>query len=213
MTKFRLEAAMSVDGFSAGPHQSIQHPLGIGGGQLHEWGFANVAWRRQHGLEGGEDNASTAVIEESLENIGATVMGRNMFGGGPGPWGEEPWEGWWGEDPPFHGPVFVLTNHEREPLEKQGGTTFFCHRRHRVRIRARQAGGRRQGRFAGRRRPRCPAVPGGGPPRRGATTPGSGPPRRRHPALRHLAGAGVELEPLRAVAAPGVTHLKYRVVH
>ena len=86
--------------------------------------IALAAWRKQHGLEGGEVNVSSGVLEESLDTIGATVMGRNMFGGGPGPWGEHPWEGWWGDEPPFHTPVFVLTHHEREPLRKQGGTTF-----------------------------------------------------------------------------------------
>jgi dihydrofolate reductase len=125
MARLRFQISMSLDGFIAGPNQSEEHPLGEGGMQLHEWAFALEAWRTPHGLEGGEINASTRVIEEALANVGASVMGRNMFGGGPGPWGEDPWDGWWGEDPPFHTPVFVLTEHEREPLEKQGGTTFF----------------------------------------------------------------------------------------
>jgi dihydrofolate reductase len=124
MAKLRFEISMSVDGFVAGPNQSKEHPLGEGGEQLHEWVFKLAAWRKPHGREGGEVNASSEVIEESLDNVGATVMGRNMFGGGPGPWGEDPWDGWWGDDPPFHTPVFVLTHHEREPLAKQGGTTF-----------------------------------------------------------------------------------------
>jgi dihydrofolate reductase len=116
---------MSLDGFVAGPSQSVDHPLGIGGMRLHEWVFPLKAWRVPHGLEGGEDNESTRVIEESLTNIGATVMGRNMFGGHPGPWdAREPWNGWWGAAPPFHHPVFVLTHHAREPLELEGGTTF-----------------------------------------------------------------------------------------
>ena len=124
MAKLRFEISMSVDGFVAGPNQSEEHPLGEGGMQLHEWVVKLEAWRKPHGREGGEVNASSEVVEESLASIGAVVMGRNMFGGGPGPWGEDPWEGWWGEEPPFHVPVFVLTHHEREPLEKQGGTTF-----------------------------------------------------------------------------------------
>jgi dihydrofolate reductase len=124
MAKLRFDISMSVDGFIAGPNPSEEQPLGEGGTQLHEWAFKLAAWRKPHGLEGGEVNASTEVVEESTDNIGATVMGRNMFGGGPGPWGEDPWDGWWGGDPPFHTPVFVLTHHEREPLEKQGGTTF-----------------------------------------------------------------------------------------
>lgn len=125
MSKLRLRLSMSLDGFVAGPSQSVENPLGIGGMRLHEWAFPLKAWRAPHGLEGGEVNESTPVIEESLTNIGATVMGRNMFGGHPGPWdAEEPWNGWWGADPPFHHPVFVLTHHAREPLELEGGTTF-----------------------------------------------------------------------------------------
>lgn len=124
MAKLRFEISISLDGFIAGPNQSAEHPLGEGGEQLHEWVVALEAWRRAHGREGGEVNASSEIIEEALDNVGATVMGRNMFGGGPGPWGDEPWQGWWGEDPPFHTSVFVLTHHPREPLPKQGGTTF-----------------------------------------------------------------------------------------
>jgi dihydrofolate reductase len=124
MSKLRFQISISLDGFVAGPNPSEEHPLGEGGMQLHEWVVKLAAWRRPHGREGGETNASSAVVEESLTNVGATIMGRKMFGGGPGPWGEEPWEGWWGDDPPFHTPVFVLTHHEREPLVKEGGTTF-----------------------------------------------------------------------------------------
>jgi dihydrofolate reductase len=124
MPKLRFEISMSVDGFVAGPNQSEEHPLGEGGMQLHEWVVELAAWRRPHGREGGEVNASTPVVEAGLADIGAGVMGRNMFGGGPGPWGDDPWNGWWGDDPPFQMPIFVLTHHEREPLEMQGGTTF-----------------------------------------------------------------------------------------
>jgi dihydrofolate reductase len=123
--KFRFQISMSLDGFVAGPNQSEENPLGLGGEDLHEWVVKLEAWRRQHGLEGGEVNASSAVIEEVQTNVGATVMGRNMFGGGPGPWDkDDPWNGWWGDNPPFHTPVFVLTHHPREPLEMKGGTTF-----------------------------------------------------------------------------------------
>jgi dihydrofolate reductase len=116
---------MSLDGFVAGPDQSVENPLGIGGMRLHEWVFPLQQWRAMHGLEGGETNESSAVVEESLANIGATVMGRNMFGGHPGPWhAREPWLGWWGPNPPFHHPVFVLTHHPRESLELEGGTSF-----------------------------------------------------------------------------------------
>lgn len=116
---------MSLDGFVAGPSQSVDNPLGIGGTRLHEWAFALAIFRDQHEMEGGEVNESTSVVEESLANIGATVMGRNMFGGHPGNWdSKNPWNGWWGDNPPFHHPVFVLTHHKRKPLELEGGTTF-----------------------------------------------------------------------------------------
>ena len=125
MSKVRFRIAMSLDGFVAGPDQSLDNPLGIGGMRLHEWAFALAAWRATHGLSGGETNASTPVVEESLTDIGATIMGRNMFGGHPGPWNpQQPWNGWWGTNPPFHHPVFVLTHYAREPLVLEGGTTF-----------------------------------------------------------------------------------------
>jgi dihydrofolate reductase len=116
---------MSLDGCTAGPEQSRKDPLGIGGEGLHQWVFPLVAWRAPHGLEGGEVNESSRVLEEELANIGATIMGRNMFGGHPGPWSStQPWNGWWGDNPPFHHPVFVLTHHPRPPLALDGGTTF-----------------------------------------------------------------------------------------
>ena len=117
---------MSLDGFVAGPSQSVENPLGIGGERLHEWMMQLAPFRRLIGLEGGEVNESSPVVEESLTNIGASVMGRKMFGGHPGPWdAKKPWNGWWGVDPPFHHPVFVLTHYAREPLELEGGTTFM----------------------------------------------------------------------------------------
>jgi dihydrofolate reductase len=116
---------MSLDGFVAGPNQSLQEPLGVGGERLHEWAIALETWRRAHGMPGGDVNESTRVMEREVANIGATIMGRNMFGGGRGPWSTtEPWTGWWGKNPPFHHPVFVLTHHAREPLVMEGGTTF-----------------------------------------------------------------------------------------
>ncbi len=125
MSKLRFQLAVSLDGYVAGPDQSEENPLGVGGMDLHQWVFELEAWRKQQGLQGGEVNASTPVVEEAQSNVGATVMGRNMFGGGPGPWSEDPpWNGWWGDNPPFHTPVFVLTHHPREPLEMKGGTTF-----------------------------------------------------------------------------------------
>jgi len=124
MNKLKLTITMSLDGYVAGPEQSLENPLGIGGEELHNWLIPLEAWRKDHGYEGGEVNASTRIAEEILGNVGAVIMGRNMFGGGPGPWSDEPWKGWWGDDPPFHAPVFVLTHHAREPVEMQGGTTY-----------------------------------------------------------------------------------------
>jgi dihydrofolate reductase len=125
MSKLRLNITMSLDGFVAGPDQSEQNPLGVGGMKLHQWLFPLAVFRESHGEDGGEVNASTPVVAAWTENVGATVMGRNMFGGGPGPWGENPWNGWWGDEPPFRHPVYVLTHHAREPLELQGTTFHF----------------------------------------------------------------------------------------
>ncbi len=118
-------ASISLDGFTAGPEQSIENPIGIGGGRLHDWIKELAIWREEHGMEGGIESPSSSVLKDAGANLGAYVMGRNMFGGGPGPWAEdEPWNGWWGANPPFHLPVFVVTHHAREPLECEGGTTF-----------------------------------------------------------------------------------------
>jgi dihydrofolate reductase len=125
MSKLRFKISMSLDGFVAGPNQSVKDPLGIRGEDLHQWIVALASWRAMHGQSGGEVNESTQVVEESVANLGATIMGRNMFGGHPGPWnGAKPWTGWWGKNPPFHHPVFVITHHPREPLQLEGGTTF-----------------------------------------------------------------------------------------
>jgi dihydrofolate reductase len=124
MSKLRCDISISLDGFVAGPNQSHESPLGEGGERLHDWAISLAAWREAHGLEGGEVNASARIVEESRENIGAAVMGRNMFGPPTGgPWDDE-WTGWWGENPPYHYPVFVLTHHPRDPLAMDGGTTF-----------------------------------------------------------------------------------------
>jgi dihydrofolate reductase len=123
MSKLKLNITMSIDGFVAGPGQSPEHPLGFRGEELHDWLVPLKTFRESHGEEGGEVNASTPFAEDILGGAGATIMGRNMFGGGPGPW-DESWKGWWGDNPPFHNPLFVLTSHLREPLEMQGGTTF-----------------------------------------------------------------------------------------
>jgi dihydrofolate reductase len=123
MSQVTCQISISLDGFAAGPDQSPDDPLGKGGERLHEWVIATESWRRQHGREGGETGADSDVIDEVVEGVGTYIMGRRMFGGGEGPW-DETWTGWWGEDPPFHVPVFVLTHHAREPLPMEGGTTF-----------------------------------------------------------------------------------------
>ena len=213
MSKLRSGITMSLDGYIAGPEQSVENPLGIGGMRLHEWAFALAAWREQHGLEGGEVNPSTAFVEESIANVGAVLMGRNMFGGGRGPWGNDPWRGWWGDDPPFHVPVFVLTHHERDPLPLEGGTTFtfVTDGIESALEQARGAAGVedvvigggadviRQYLAAGLVDELsisvAPVLLGGG-----------------ERLLDGLGDAAIELEQVDAIAAPGVTHLRYRVV-
>jgi dihydrofolate reductase len=212
VAKLRFQISISIDGFVAGPNPSEEHPLGEGGTQLHEWVVKLAEWRKPHGYEGGETNASSAVIEEALSNVGATVMGRNMFGGGPGPWGEEPWEGWWGDEPPFHTPVFVLTHHERESLEKEGGTTFtfVTDGIESALEQAKEAAGGKDVSLGGGADVAqqylaaglidelelnvVPVLLGGG-----------------TRLFENLAGADVGLEQVRAIAAPDVTHLKYGV--
>jgi dihydrofolate reductase len=115
---------MSLDGFLAGPSQSREAPLGIGGERLHEWAFATESMRSLHGMEGGERGVDDAWAAQHDRGVGATIMGRNMFGPVRGPWPDDSWRGWWGDEPPFHHPVFVLTHHRRPPLEMSGGTTF-----------------------------------------------------------------------------------------
>ncbi|HET6551810.1 MAG TPA: dihydrofolate reductase family protein [Solirubrobacter sp.] len=119
------DITMSLDGFVAGPDPTQQEPLGAGGMQLHEWAIGATAWREAHGLEGGEVNVDSDWIAETIANVGAGIMGRKMYSGGAGGWDADPNpRGWWGDEPPFHHPVFVLTHHAREPLEMEGGTTF-----------------------------------------------------------------------------------------
>jgi dihydrofolate reductase len=125
MGKLVLDISVSLDGFVAGPNPSLAEPLGEGGMGLHDWAFVTRAWRESHGLEGGEDNADSKLVDELLAGRAATIMGRRMFSGGAGPWAQDPnSNGWWGDDPPFHHPVFVLTHEPREPLEMGGGTSF-----------------------------------------------------------------------------------------
>jgi dihydrofolate reductase len=210
VSKLRFQISVSADGFVAGPNPSEEHPLGEGGEQLHEWVIKLAAWRESHGREGGEVNASTPVIAEAVENVGATVMGRNMFGGGPGPWGERPWEGWWGDEPPFHTPVFVLTHHEREPLEKEGTTfAFVTDGIESALEQAREAAGGKDVALGGGADVAqqylaaglidelnlnvVPVLLGDG--------------RRL---FDNLAGADIALEQVRVIEGPGVTHIKYR---
>jgi dihydrofolate reductase len=210
--KLKFQVSVSVDGFIAGPNQSEEHPLGEGGMALHQWVFKLAAWRKPHGREGGETNASTPVMEEAVANVGAVLMGRNMFGGGPGPWGEEPWEGWWGDDPPFHVPVFVLTHHAREPLEKDGGTTFafVTDGIESALERAREAAAGRDVSLGGGADVAQQYLAAGlidemtlnvVPVMLGAGT----------RLFDDLAEAKIELEQVEAIDAPGVTHVKYRV--
>ncbi|MEV6371480.1 dihydrofolate reductase family protein [Micromonospora musae] len=123
MSTVTSQLSISLDGYVAGPEQSLQDPLGRGGEQLHEWVYGLESWRAQHGLSGGEPGVDAEVVDEMTRDVGAYVMGRRMFGGGDGPW-DETWRGWWGDEPPFRTPVFVLTHQPREPLPMAGGTTF-----------------------------------------------------------------------------------------
>jgi dihydrofolate reductase len=209
MLKFNI--AMSLDGFVAGPNPTEQDPLGEGGMQLHEWVFELAAWREPHGREGGVVNESTPIVEGSQANVGAILMGRNMFGGGPGPWGDDPWNGWWGEEPPFHAPVFVLTNHAREPLALADTTFHFV--TDGIESALAQANEAAGGKDV--------AIAGGADVARQYLAAGLIDELRLSVAPVLLgsgtrlfddgAGAGAELEQVQAVQAPGVTHLIYRV--
>jgi dihydrofolate reductase len=211
MSHVTCHIAISLDGFVAGPNQSHENPIGEGGLRLHQWVFKTDSWQDQHGGEGGERTADSLVVEEVVENVGAYIMGRNMFSPGRGEWDPE-WRGWWGEDPPYHTPVYVLTHHPREPLEMQGGTTF-----HFV----------TDGIEAALEQARAAA--GGG----DVSIAGGASTVRQYLAAGlldelylHIApvvlGAGERLlqdvgdptlEPVKVVASPEVTHVKYRVVH
>jgi dihydrofolate reductase len=210
MSKTRVHISVSADGYVAGPNQSEKEPLGEGGERLHDWVVALKAWREAHGKEGGEVNESSPVAEEAFGNVGATIMGRGMFGGGPGPWGDDPWTGWWGEDPPFHRPVFVLTHHEREPLTLSDTTfTFVTDGIESALEQARAAAGDRD-----------VAIAGGADAINQYLAAGSVDELELHVAPIVLGGGArlfdgvnpeLQLEQIRAVEAPGVTHLKYRV--
>jgi dihydrofolate reductase len=212
MSLVTFQVSVSLDGFMAGPNQRLEVPLGDGGEDLHRWLVELEVWRRMAGQAGGVTNASTQVVEEATANVGAYVMGRNMFGGYPGGWsGDPPWRGWWGDDPPYHTPVFVLTHHAREPLEMGGGTTFHfvTEGAEAAMERAKEAAADRDVSIAGgadviRQYLRAglvdgfelhiaPVVLGAG--------------------ERPLEDVGdLRLEQTRAIEAPGVTHVRYRVI-
>jgi dihydrofolate reductase len=210
MTKVRVHITISADGYVAGPNQSEENPLGEGGESLHDWAFPLRAFRELHGREGGEVNASNAVLEEALANVGTEIMGRGKFGGGPGPWGDDLWSGWWGQEPPFHMPVFVLTHHKRDPLTLSDTTfTFVTEGIESALEQARTAAAGKDVTIGGGadvinqylaarlvdelELSIVPLVLGGG--------------------ARLFEGVGPELalEQVRAVEAPGVTHVKYRL--
>jgi dihydrofolate reductase len=208
----RFQVAYSLDGYIAGPDQSVENPIGVGGMEVFRWMFDLAVWRRMQGLEGGEVNGSTEVIEEAKASAGAFVMGRNMFGGGPGPWKEDPpWRGWWGDEPPYHTPVFVLTHHPRAPLEMDGGTTFHfvTDGTESAFEQARRAAGDLDVQIAG-----------GAEAIRQYLVAGYVDEFQLHvvPLVlgrgeRLLEDVGdLELEQVRAIEAPGVTHIKYRVL-
>jgi len=213
MSKLRCHISISADGFVAGPNQSEEEPLGEGGERLHDWVVPLAAWREPHGKEGGEVNESTPIMEESLENVGAGVMGRNMFGPpGGGDWGDGEWKGWWGDEPPFHYDVFIVTHHPREPVEMEGGTTFsFVTDGIETALqRAKESAGGQDVMLSGGAEiinqylaaglldeldlHVVPVLLGGG-----------------ARLFEDLGDAEVALEQVRAVDAPGVTHVKYRV--
>lgn len=127
MQKLRVASfALSIDGFGAGPNQSLENPLGVGGEELHKWFFPTETFQKNVlGKNEGSTGIDNDFAIEGFENIGAWILGRNMFSPIRGPWQDETWKGWWGDNPPYHVPVFVLTNHAREPIEMEGGTTFY----------------------------------------------------------------------------------------
>jgi dihydrofolate reductase len=212
MSKVRAHISISADGYVAGPNQSHENPLGEGGEHLHDWVVELEAWRKQHGREGGEDNASTPVVEEEKANVGAEIMGRGMFGPPDGgPWGENPWPGWWGEDPPFHMPVFVLTHHKREPLTLSDTTFTFV--TDGIESALEQASEAAAGKDV--------FIGGGAEIINEYLAAGVVAELELHVApillgsgsrLFEGVGPDLKLEQLRAVEAPGVAHLKYRVV-
>jgi dihydrofolate reductase len=211
MSLVKSQISISLDGFVAGPNQSLENPIGEGGMRLHEWVFETFAWRQQHGLEGGARTADSDVVQAASQNIGAYVMGRKMFGGGAGPW-DTTWKGWWGDDPPYHVPVFVLSHHPREPLSMRGGTTFTF-------VGEGAEAALEQARYAAAGKDVF--VAGGASTIRQYLAAGKLDELYLHivPVLlgsgeRLLDGAGdPALEPVEVVASPAVTHVRYRIHH
>jgi dihydrofolate reductase len=125
MSKLRVQSfAISIDGYGAGPNQDLENPLGVRGPELMEWFFNTLVWRNMHQMDGGETGIDNEIAERGFDGIGAWILGRNMFGPIRGPWIDDSWKGWWGDEPPYHTPVFVLTHYSRSPLKMAGGTTF-----------------------------------------------------------------------------------------
>jgi dihydrofolate reductase len=125
MSKLRVHTfSISIDGYGAGPNQDLEHPLGVGGPELFDWFFHTRTWQQMHGNEDGETGADDHIAAQGFDGIGAWILGRNMFGPVRGPWPDDDWKGWWGDEPPYHTPVFVLTHHPRAPLTMKGGTVF-----------------------------------------------------------------------------------------
>jgi dihydrofolate reductase len=125
MSKLRVHSfSISIDGYGAGPNQDLEHPLGVGGPELFDWFFHTRTWQRMHGNEDGEAGPDDVIAARGFDGIGAWILGRNMFGPIRGPWPDDNWKGWWGDEPPYHTPVFVLTHHPRAPLRMKGGTVF-----------------------------------------------------------------------------------------
>ena len=214
MSKLRCQITMTLDGYVAGPSQSVKNPLGEGGFRIHDWAFKLKSFRELHGdTGGGETGTNDDVLREAFENIGAEIMGRNMFGGGPGPWKKDPWTGWWGDNPPFRTPVFVLTHYAREPLAMQGGTTFIFVTDG-IESALEQAIKAARGKDV--------ALGGGANAVQQYLAAGLIDEMEVHvvPLLLGdgarlfdgLESSDVKLEPIRTIEGPGVTHLKYRVV-
>jgi dihydrofolate reductase len=210
MSKVTCQISTSLDGFVAGPNQSLENPIGEGGMRLHQWLFETASWREQHGLEGGARTADSEVVDGLVQNVGAYIMGRKMFGGGAGPWNEA-WTGWWGDEPPYHTPVFVLSHHPRKPLSMRGRTTFTF-------VTEGIASALKQAQSAAG--DKDVSIAGGALTVRQYLAAGMLDELYLH-VVPVILGAGErllqdvgdpKLEPVKVIASPAVTHIKYRIV-